>query len=320
MAVLEAGDPDGLAVRTAAEQAKKFVALFVEPCPVDGPTYCGTYRLREPVAEGKYPVYVNKHGRVLYRNTANYMWVIVDGEKYTPELSAALDLPGSRKANSLNPTMSVPEGSNEWRWGSPPPASYHDMVDRGAVKRNEFGSVMTLAEAHEQLVRNDRTLTVTGLLDEDEVLRFETYAEEQLELEVEAGDVDASSVSAGGTESEARPPMSVHLYMPTDAGSSTKLKLVLRSGAGAQFDLSGDVTAENSAGRLVGIGDLSLSDIDIPPDRWDTTDDAVDGPILRCGENQLACYGWQEGQAKGRRKKGKWVRLWDNLESREVAP
>lgn len=328
MALQQAGDPDGFSVRQAADQAASFVALFFEACPVDGPTYCGTYRLQRPVAEGMYPVYANQHGRVLYRNTKRHMWVIIDGDKYTPELSAEVDLPGPHRANSLLPTTRVPMGSNEWSWGSSPPASYHEMVKKGVI-----------AETKTQMLRNERTLTVTGLFDEEEVLRFESYAEEQLELEVEAGHVDASSVAAGGTEGEARPAMSVYLEMPFDIGSSTRLKLVMRSGAIAEFGISGDLlpgkNAQALVGELIGIGDPMLSDIDMPPapvdirlSRWDTASAAssqvaidhgasrfdsskVDGPILRCDENQLKCYGWQ---TKGRKKIAKWVQLWSNRE------
>eukprot|EP01043_Picozoa_sp_COSAG02_P024023 COSAG02_NODE_1300_length_13379_cov_18.739121_7_plen_236_part_00 len=216
-----------------------------------------------------------------------------------PDLSYHPELPGTQKVHSLLPTTAVPLGSNIWSWGSLPPASYHELVEKGVIK-----------SGFTQMLRNELTLTVTGLIDEDEVARFEAYAEEQLEMEVEAGDVDASSVSAGGTEGEARPPMNVYLEVPFDVEDSLRLKLVLRSGAGAEFGISGD--AQASVGQLINIGDLMLSDIDIPPDpppkTWGTND-RVDGPILRCGENDLACYGWQE---KGSKKIGKWVQLWSN--------
>ena len=81
--------------------------------------------------------------------------------------------------------------------------------------------------------------------------------------------------------------------------------------AGAEFSVSGDM--RTSVGQLINIGDLMLSGIDIPPDQppetWGATSEEIGGPILRCGENDLACYGWQE---KGRKKKGKWVQLWSN--------
>eukprot|EP01043_Picozoa_sp_COSAG02_P024024 COSAG02_NODE_1300_length_13379_cov_18.739121_8_plen_80_part_00 len=65
-------------------QVESFVALFIEACPVDGPTYCGTYRVQLPITEGEYPVYKNQHGRVLYRNTIKHMWVIIDRDEYVP--------------------------------------------------------------------------------------------------------------------------------------------------------------------------------------------------------------------------------------------
>jgi hypothetical protein len=198
-------------------------------------------------------------------------------------------------------------GSNVWSWGSPPPASYHELVEKGVIKSEG----RDLDASQTQMLRNELTLTVTGLVDEDEVTRFEAYAEEQLEMEVEAGDAEASSVSAGGTEGEARPPMNVYLEVPFDIEDSSRLKLALRSGAGAEFSVSGDM--RTSVGQLINIGDLMLSGIDIPPDQppetWGATSEEIDGPILRCGENDLACYGWQE---KGRKKKGKWVQLWSN--------
>lgn len=296
LALQETGDPQGISVKRAIEQAEHFVALFVEACPVDGPSYCGTYRA-DGVVEGQYPVYRNQYSRVLYRNTQKHMWVIIDGELYTPELSTQPDLPGSHRANTLTPTTEVPPGSNDWVWGSEPPASYHELVELGVVK-DEVA-----------MLRNELTLTVTGLVDEDEVGRFEGYAEEQLELQLEAGDADAT-----GTEGVARPPVTAFLEMPYDIGSSTRLKLLLRSGTGAELGITGD--ARKTVGQLLNVGDLMLSDIDIPQDQdqprrsadaWDTTaSPEVSGPVLRCGENQLECYGWQ---TKGRKKKGKWVKL-----------
>ena len=202
------------------------------------------------------------------------------------------------KVHTLLPTTEVPLGSNVWSWGSAPPASYHELVEKGVIQSDET-----------QMLRNELTLTVTGLVDEDEVARFEVYAEEQLEMQLEAGDAAASSVSAGGTEGQARPPMNVYLEIPLDIRTSTRLKLVLRSGAGAEFGIDGDTQA--SLGQLVNIGDLMLSDIDIPADQlkqrdtWGTTPEA-DGPILRCGQNRLKCFGWQKA---GRKKKDIWVLL-----------
>jgi hypothetical protein len=84
LALQAAGDPHGESLRQTLAQAESYVALFFEACPVDGPTYCGTYRVQLPIAPGSYPVYKNQHGRVLYRNTIKHMWVIIDGEKYAP--------------------------------------------------------------------------------------------------------------------------------------------------------------------------------------------------------------------------------------------
>eukprot|EP01044_Picomonas_judraskeda_P016826 COSAG03_NODE_3055_length_2259_cov_18.001852_1_plen_292_part_00 len=284
------------------------MALFFEACPADGPSYCGTYRAQLPIDEGVYPVYKNQHGRMLYRNTVKHMWIIIDGEEYTytRELSSEPHLPGYQKVHTMLPTTAVPLGSNAWSWGSPPPASYHELLEMAVIK-----------SAAAKLIRNERTLTVTGLVDEDEVARFEAYAEEQLEMEVEAGDAEAWSVSAGGTEGQPRPPMSVYLEMPFDVENSTRLKLDLRSGAGAEFTIHGD--AQTSVGQLINVGDMMLSDIDIPPDQpvgtWAATPD-FDGPILRCGENDLGCYGWQQ---KGESEQGDWVRLWNNRGSDGVA-
>jgi len=140
----------------------RFCTRYFEACLVDGSTYCGTYRPQLPIPEGEYPVYKNQHGRYLWRHLTRFMWVL-DSQEYSPELAVAEHLHSGEasyghKASTALPSTAVPMGSNQWQWASPPPKQLEEWRKNGM-----------LMEGSAHHTWDDLTLTVTGLIDEDEV-------------------------------------------------------------------------------------------------------------------------------------------------------
>lgn len=310
------------------DQDARSVALFVEGCRVDGLSFCGTYRSydrTEPdedgvrhkqmlsstspgAPSGRFPRYVNKHGRQLYRSTRQNFWVLANTftPDEPPDAGQADDLLGVDlyglaagesdneavllvfKTYSAAPSCGVPLGTYPWWWTVPP---------RGGG-RGPRGGEMQLEQ---------QPMTVSALTSEEEVARFEAYAEEQLELELEAGGAEASLVSSGasaGLESyddvDLGGPRVAVLEVPADGAGCDLLRLTFVSGAIAEFEIPGMVpgmlhyinqpmTPEDVGGEL--LSKRAWQERGAHPAEWRHLGD-LGPPLLRCGVGGvLRCHG-----------------------------
>eukprot|EP01051_Picozoa_sp_SAG22_P009188 SAG22_NODE_748_length_7489_cov_39.991070_1_plen_492_part_00 len=326
---LAKSDPTGECARRAEDQEAQSVALFVEGCRVDGLSFCGTYRsydfetdedgvrrkrmlssTSEGAPSGRFPRYVNKHGRQLYRSTRLNFWVLA--RVFTPDepldeaddgLLGASDLYGLAagesdrddpllvfESHSAAPSCGVPLGSYPWWWTAPP---------RGGG-RGPRGGEMQLEQQY---------LTVSALTSEEEVGRFEAYAEEQLELELEAGGDEASLVSSGASvdlehyeDVDLGGPRVAVIEVPADAAGCDLLRLTFVSGAIKEFQIPGMVPGQllyiHHPMTVEDAGDERLSkeawqQRGSHPADWERSRSDLEAPpLLRCGVGGLLkCHG-----------------------------
>jgi hypothetical protein len=232
--LIEDGDPKRLAARKARRQAEEHVALFIEGCRVDGLSFCGTYReLQGRSGPGGFPRYRNKNGKELYRSTARHFWLLADSfTPDTPPGPGEASIPVTFKTHSAVPSTAVPLGSHPWWWTAPP--------GKGG---GAGGGVGFVGAGGSELQLEEQTLTVSALVNEEEVVCFEAYAEEQLEFELEAGDSDAGLVSSGAHKAledydhvDLGGPMAAALEVPKDGMGCDLIRLTFPSGAAMEFN------------------------------------------------------------------------------------
>ncbi len=358
--LLEVGkiDPCGYGGELARRQAAKLVAIYLEGCLPDA-LCCGTYRQQPGYGPGLFPHYKNAHGWWLFHDKREHRWMISNNyeavERHVEEISSLADgakadaaIVPSVKAHAYMTSAGVQPGGQRWLWKMPMSSDAFRLWE-------EDREAWVTSKRWEEVVVESITLTASLLTTEEEVARFEEYAEEGLEMQLEAGDATASALSSGVADPQnvansgcvSDPEEGIWCFqIPADIAEVpvNQMKLVLHSGEEQEFfvtmDNDGALTQipSNWAHRVVRVS-MSI----------DTQELASVG-LLVCGETAQQCYGrlitgengsrpqivkkvvkeWSdieglvEGEPRGNDlgPEGGWIRLWNGLdeEGRPLPP
>ena len=193
-------DPCGYGGELARRQAATLVAIYLEGCLPDA-LCCGTYRQQPGYGPGLFPHYKNDHGWWLFHDSREHRWMItndMDGvEDHVEEISERADgasadtaIVPSVKAHAVMTSAGVQPGGQRWLWKLPPTKEAANLWE-------DDREVWVDSKLWEEVVVESITLTASILTTEEEVARYEEYAEDGLELALEAGDAAASALSSG---------------------------------------------------------------------------------------------------------------------------
>lgn len=348
--LLEVGkiDPCGYGGELARRQAASLVAIYLEGCLPDA-LCCGTYRQQPGYGPGLYPHYKNAHGWWLFHDHRDHRWMITndydDVERHADEISSlahgaktdAAIVP-SVKAHAVMTSAGVQPGGQRWLWKMPA-----SLESAQLWEEDREGWVS--GKRWEEVIIESITLTASLLTSEEDVARFEEYAEEGLELELEAGDATASALSSGVADQQNRagsgcvsdPEEGFWCFqIPADIAEVpvNQIRLVLHSGEVQEFfvtmDGDGKLTQIPSAwaGRVVRVSIMI------------ETQELASAEFLVCGGTAGECYGrlitgenggpavlktfvkdWSEGLAQGDLLSSpgynvEWTRLWNGLDEK----
>ena len=268
-----------------------------------------------------------------------------DVERHVDEISSLANgakadaaIVPSIKAHAVMTSAGVQPGGQRWLWKMP-------ASPESAKLWEEDREAWVSSKRWEEVIIDSITLTASLLTTEEDVARFEEYAEEGLELELEAGDATASALSSGVADPQNRanggcvsdPEEGFWCFqIPSDIAEVpvNQMRLVLHSGEVQEFfvtmDGDGKLTRIPSAwaGRIVRVS-MSIE-----------TQELASGGVLVCGGTAGECYGrlitdkngdpavlktfvkdWSEGIAQSDLMSspgynGEWTRLWNGLDEK----